>query len=230
MMKEASEAMDRVLAQREKDLKTWGYNEQEEFFKIFGSKGERLVHINMPIKGKENIVEMAAIDVIKDCIRRFRSIKKTLTQESYLNKIYDPDNPNASTNYSFPIEYKGPKVFCAFVNPEQQEDYKINIGINFTGRKDSSGTRTCEKVMGIGSRVATLCHEISHFEKKYSNNNLGGMGTGDYDENGQKPLPTAPDNLNYLQHLSIADDFVLRGDEKAFDHAYNIERYFQIVV
>jgi hypothetical protein len=230
MMKEASEAMDRVLMQRKKDLETWGEKEQSEFYEIFGSEGKRIIHVNLPVKGVKNIVEMTALDVMNDCVRRLIEIKATLTPESYLNKIYDPDTPNALTNYKFPDDYKGPKTFAAFVNSEQQKDYMINIGINFTGRKKNLGIRTCENVMGVGSRVATLCHEISHFEKKYSDSNLGGIGTGDYDDKGRRLEKGEQDRWSYEQHVEGANKLIKKKDEHVFDNAYNIEKYFQIEV
>ncbi|SUW65140.1 Uncharacterised protein [Buttiauxella agrestis] len=230
MMKEAGDAMDRVLARREKDLENWGNNEQEEFYAIFGSKGERLVHVNMPIKGVENIVEMTALYVMKDCIRRLCKIKKTLTTDSYINLIYDPDNPEAPTNSKIPRDPGLPDTFCAYVNYEQQNNYKIYIGINFTGRINANNFRTCEIVMGKGSRVASLCHEISHFEKTFLDSSIGGIGTADYDVNGQKPKSRKDDKWSYKQHLEGAKKLVNKGSENVFDNAYNIEKYFEIIV
>ena len=230
MMLEVSEALDRVLEQRKKDLDIWGETQQEEFYQIFGSEGKRIIHVNMPVRLKAHFVEMTALDVMKDGVRRLIEIKKTLKPESYINKIYDPDNPNASTNYKFPAGYKDPKVFAAVVNYGQQNNYLINIGINFTGRKSATGIRTCEKVMGEGSRVATLCHEISHFEKTFLDNNLGGMGTGDYDVDGRRPENGEVDVWSYDQHVAGADKLIKQSDENVFDNAYNIERYFHIIV
>lgn len=229
MMDEASNAMDRVLEQRVKDLDSWGRKEQEEFYTIFGSRGERLVHVNVPIKGVKNIVEMKALDVMKDCVRRLKAIKETLTLDSYINQIYDPDNPDAPTNSTLPHDPSLPKTFCAYVNGEQQDNYQVKIGINFTGRI-SNGVRSCGKVMGIDSRVATLCHEISHFEKKFLDASLGGVGAGDYDINGRRLARGERDVWSNAQHAAGADLLVKNSDEKVFDNAYNLERYFQIKV
>ncbi|KFC83329.1 hypothetical protein [Buttiauxella agrestis] len=230
MMKEAGEAMDRVLARRKKDLENWGNDEQEEFYAIFGSKGARLVHVNMPIKGVENIVEIKALDVMKDCIRRLCEIKKKLTTDSYINLIYDPDNPEAPTNSKIPRDPNLPDTFCAYVNPEQQDNYKVNIGINFTGRINAKNMRACGEVMGESSRVSTLCHEISHFKKKFVDSSLGGMGTVDYDVDGHRREPTEEDKWTLIEHQSGAMKLIDKGSENVFDNSYNIEKYFEIIV
>lgn len=230
MMKEAGDAMDKVLAQREKDLKTWGEKEKNDFLKIFGSDGECLVRVNSPIRGVKNIVEMKAVDVMKDCIRRLKEIKGALTLDSYINLIYDPDNPDAPTNSKIPRPHGLPDTFCAYVNYEQQANYKVYIGINFTGRIKVNNVRACEVVMGKGSRVATLCHEISHFEKTFLDFSRGGMGTGDYDVDGRRPERNENDKWTYEQHLEGAKKLVRIGSENVFDNAYNIEKYFEIIV
>lgn len=168
---------------------------------------------------------------MKDCVRRLRLIVSELSVDSFINLIYDPDNPEAPTNSKIPRDPTLPRTFGAFVNSEQQGNYKINIGINFTGRvKKRSGIRICSTVMGMGSRVSTLCHEMSHFEKKFADSSLGGMGTFDYDVDGRKPLPGEKDNWSYEQHLAGADKLVKTKDENVFDNSYNIERYFEIIV
>jgi hypothetical protein len=227
MIEETLKAMEEVLNQREKDLNEWTEDKQKEFYTIFGSKGECVVNVNIPIRGMRNIVKMQARDVMKDCVRRLKLIKGELNQDSFINLIFDPDNPDAPTNSKIPRDPKSPRTFCAFVNQEQQDNYKINIGINFTGRI-SDGMRTCSAVTGVSSRVATLCHEMSHFEKKFSDSFLGGMGTVDYDVNGRKPLPSEKDKWSYKEHLDGAKILVNKGDENVFDNSYNIEQYFEV--
>lgn len=229
MIKEALDAMFRVLEQRKIDLEKWGEKEQDEFYMIFGSKGERIIDMDMPVRGVSNIKSMTAREVMQDCVRRLTFINRQLTLDSFVNLIYDPDNPNAPTNSTVPRDPGTPKTFAAYVKPTQQTDYKIYIGINFTGRVTDRNIRTCNAVMGVDSRVATLCHEISHFEKNFVDPTLGGMGTLDYESDGSRPLPNQ-DNSSYKGHLAGADKLVRSGDENVFNNAYNIERYFQIEV
>lgn len=229
MIKETLDAINKVLEQRKFDLETWGEKEQDEFYIIFGSKGERILDIDMPIRGVSNIQKMTAREVMQDCIRRLIWIKGQLTLDSFINLIYDPDNPNDPTNSTVPREPGSPKTFAAYVKPSQQTDLKVYIGINFTGRVNNRNVRTCGAVMGVDSRVATLCHEISHFEKNFVDPSLGGMGTLDYESDGSRPLPNQ-DNSSYEGHLAGADKLVRSGDKNVFNNAYNIERYFQIEV
>lgn len=229
MIKETLDAIGKVLDQRNLDLKTWGEKEQDEFYMIFGSKGERILDIDMPIRGVSDIYKITAREVMQDCIRRLTWIKNQLTLDSFVNLIYDPDNPSDSTNSTLSRAAGTPKTFAAFVKPSQQTDFKVYIGINFTGRINDRNVRTCGAVMGIDSRVATLCHELSHFEKNFVDPTSGGMGTLDYESDGSKPLPNQ-DNSSYEGHLAGADKLVRSGDKNVFNNAYNIERYFQIEV
>ncbi|HBA6820088.1 TPA: hypothetical protein J1W43_003790 [Escherichia coli] len=229
MIKETLEAMDRVLKQREDDLTFWKEDEQKqnEFFQIFGSKGERVIQVDMPLRGKSNIVGMEAKDVMLDCIRRLKWIRSQLTPNSFINRIYDPDNPNDPTNSKLPRDPKAPRTFAAYVNSEQQSDFQINIGINFTGRINDKNMRVCSTVMGARGRVSTLVHELSHFEKNFTNPTLGGMGTLDYEADGSKPLPNQ-DNSSYQGHLDGAALLVREKSEDVFNNSYNIEKYFEI--
>lgn len=229
MIKETLEAMDKVLAQRTNDLEVWGEKEQAEFYKIFGSRGERIIEVEMSLRGDHHKVKMTAREVMQDCIRRLRWIKEKLTLDDFINNIYDPDNPNDSTNTTIPRDPSMPETFAAFVNNELVKEYKVHIGINFTGRIKGKGIRTCATVTGIDSRVSTLCHEMSHFVKIFNDPQHGGMGTSDYDLNGMKPK-TNTDNFSAEQHNKGATTLVKQASECVFDNAYNIERYFEIVV
>ncbi|WP_330986295.1 MULTISPECIES: hypothetical protein [Enterobacterales] len=68
---------------------------------------------------------------------------------------------------------------------------------------------------------------MSHFVKKYTDPEHGGMGTYDYDDKGKKP-ETKNDNWSTEQHNRGADTLVNKGREDVFNNAYNIERYFII--
>lgn len=226
MIKEAMNAFDKVLSKRKLDLETWGEKEQKEFYRIFGSRGDEIVNIDMPIRGISNIKSMTAREVMLDCIRRLVWIRGQLTVDSFINKINIHQDPIISSDSS---DINLPKAFAAYVIPTQQKDFKIYIGINFTGRVNNNAIRNCAAVTGIDSRVATLCHEMSHFEKNFVDPTLGGMGTLDYESDGSKPLPNQ-DNSSYIGHLNGADKLVRTGNKNVFNNAYNIERYFQIVI
>ncbi|WBM70832.1 hypothetical protein OH773_00760 [Buttiauxella sp. WJP83] len=230
MVKEAWEAMGKVLEQREKDLTiNWGETTQAEFLKIFGSEGKRKIEVELSLKGDHHKVKMTAREIMLDGIRRFIDLRELITLDDFINYIYDRDHPDAQINGKDPRKSGMPETFTANVNGEQESDYKINIGINFIGRKGGNGFRACATVMGVDSRVATLCHEMSHFVKKWSDPSLGGMGTSDYDVDGNKP-PRNVDDWTILDHQDGAAKMVSRGDPNVFDNAYNIEKYFEIEV
>ncbi|WP_330985861.1 MULTISPECIES: hypothetical protein [Enterobacterales] len=230
MMEEALAAMDRVLAQRTKDLEVWGEKEQTEFYRIFGSKGDRIIEVEMSLRGDGHKVKMTAREVMQNCIRRLKWIKGQMTLDDYINEIYDPDNPDDPTNSAIRPKSGMPKTFSAYVNEQKQDDYKVHIGINFTGRVEGGNTRVCATVMGSDSRVTTLCHEMSHFVKIFADPEHGGMGTSDYDVKGRKPASGQKDKDTILQHQSGANDMVIRNDYNVFDNAYNIEKYFEITL
>lgn len=230
MIKETLEAMDKVLAQRTNDLEVWGEKEQAEFYKIFGSRGERIIEVEMSLRGDHHKVKMMAREVMQDCIRRLKWIKEQLTLDDFINNIYDPDNPNDPTNTTIPRESGIPKTFSASVNAEEENDYKVKIGINFTGRLQGNRERRCATVTGVDSRVTTLCHEMSHFVKKFTDPTIGGMGTSDYNDKGLRPVPGQKDKWSILQHQLGAKEMIERGDPNVFDNAYNIEKYFEITV
>lgn len=215
MIKETLEAMDKVLEQRKKDLDVWGEKEKNEFFTIFGIKGESIVHIDMPRRGVTSLVRMKAIDVMKDCINRLQHVRGTMGVSNFVNKINEPHE------------------VCAKVVGEPQDNYLIEIGINFVGRRkrgNNSDQRICLQVTGRDSRVATLCHELSHIPKKFSDPSQGGMGTSDYDSKGIRQSPYQEDKDSYKQHVAGATKLVNEGNELVFDNAYNIERYFEIEI
>lgn len=224
MIEEALEAMERVLLQRELDLKTWGEKEQTEFYTIFGSRGERLIDVDMPLRGISSVQKMTARELMLDCIRRLHWIKNQLTLDSFVNMIHGPANPQGVNGKPDTV-----KIFTAYVNSDRQDDFKIFIGINFTGRVNSKNVKTCMSTTGADSRVSTLCHEMSHFVKHYSNPYLGGMGTLDYESDGSKPKGNK-DSSSAKGHLEGANILVKRQGVNVFNNAYNIEKYFEIEV
>jgi hypothetical protein len=80
---------------------------------IFGSKGERILDIDMPIRGVSDIHKITAREVMQDCIRRLTWIKNQLTLDSFVNLIYDPDNPSDSTNSTLLVPLE-PQNICRF--------------------------------------------------------------------------------------------------------------------
>lgn len=216
MITETLEALDKVLNQREKDLKTWEDKEKNEFQTTFGIWGDEFVHINMPVRGEQHLVKISAKGVMEDCIRRIRYVKSTMTIKSFINKINEPREVSAK------------------VPGEPQKDYKVEIGINFVGRrkKDSNEKkRICSKLTGHDSRVSTLCHELSHIPKFFTDPNGGGMGTSDYDSEGNKQSPYQEDNDDYNGHVKGANKLITENKfDLVFDNAYNIERYFEIEI
>lgn len=216
MIDETLKAMDRVLERREADLTRWGDKEKNEFSTIFGRKGEDKIKVNMPIRGKENIVIMEARDIMKDCVRRIKYVRSTMSTKDFINKINDPK-----------------REVCAKVPGEPQSDYKVEIGINFVGRRKKDGAtanRICLNVTGPDSRVSTLCHELSHIPKLWTNPSGGGMGTSDYNSKGEKQSPFDDDKDSYEEHVIGANKLIKDLSDSVFDNAYNIERYFEIKI
>jgi len=211
MVREALDAMGHVLEQRKKDLETWTPEKQEEFYKIFGSRGERIIPVEISTRGVSQIQNMTAREIMLDGIKRLGWIREQLQIDDCVNMI------------------DSPKIFCAKVSSGQESDYKVYIGINFTGRLKVNGFRSCMSVMGEDSRTSTLFHEMSHFVKKFAAPSEGGMGTSDYDENCLK-IQEGQDDSSYEQHKNGAEKMVRNGDPLVFDNAYNIEHYFQINV
>lgn len=214
MIKEALDAMDEVLNQREKELtgKEWGHKNNKDFVYAFGFLADDIVHIDMPVRGESNLVAMKAKDVVLDYVRRIKNVKKTMSISDFINKINEP------------------REICAKVKGEPQKDYEVEIGINFVGRKrkEHSGNRICMQVTGRDSRVSTLCHELSHIPKIYAYPEKGGIGAGDYDSHGVRQSPFGEDHDSYEGHVAGANLLISKKSELVFDNAYNIERYFEI--
>lgn len=93
----------------------------------------------------------------------------------------------------------------AYVVGTQDKDYEIFIGKKFV--KD--------KMTGHDSRVATLCHEMSHYGFI--------LNSSDVPPQGKNPLQTSPKQFQEQANLMVS-----KGDTGVMQNAYNIERYFEI--
>lgn len=212
MIAETLGALDKVLEQRTKDLNLWGEKEQRDFLNIFGWEGNEVVHVDMPVRGVSNLVEMTAKEVIFDCVERISYVRGTMTVSSFLNRI------------------DSAREVCASVKGEPQDNYEVEIGINFVGRRNRNNgkDRICMSITGRDSRVSTLCHELSHIPKQYASPKDGGIGASDYDSKGIKKSPYKDDMESYEQHVAGANLLIFNKSECVFDNAYNLERYFEI--
>ncbi|MBB6118070.1 type VI secretion system secreted protein VgrG [Rahnella inusitata] len=92
----------------------------------------------------------------------------------------------------------------ASVNKTQDKDFIIDIGKKFGN----------DKMRGRDSRVATLCHEMSHYGII--------LNTSDMTPSGNDPMKTSPKDFQ-----SFADNLVKKHDAGVMMNAYNIERYFE---
>ncbi|WP_052184450.1 hypothetical protein [Rahnella aquatilis] len=92
----------------------------------------------------------------------------------------------------------------ASVNKTQDRDFIIDIGKKFGN----------DKMRGRDSRVATLCHEMSHYGII--------LNTSDMTPSGKNPMKISPKDFQ-----SFADDLVRKHDTGVMMNAYNIERYFE---
>ncbi|EKK5245904.1 peptidase M35 [Cronobacter sakazakii] len=93
----------------------------------------------------------------------------------------------------------------AHVIGTQDQNFEIYIGKKFV--KD--------KMTGHDSRVATLCHEMSHYGIIFNSD--------DVPPPGKDPLQTTP-----KQFQEQANSMVSKGSTGVMQNAYNLERYFEI--
>lgn len=202
MMCKAHKAQRMVLLKRADDLLLWGANEQNDFSGIFKFKGED--YINIRKYGENTGKRLQARMLMMDGIRRMMTISNGFTMESFR-------------------DYTKCNEFAAFVEPQLDPPYIVNIGMNFEYRNEIKNA-----VTGAGdSYVSTLCHEMSHIWWCWKNNQEGGMWTQDY--TGISKFATSKkDEVSYSKHISVANELVASKKEQLFENAYNIERYFQI--
>ena len=104
--------------------------------------------------------------------------------------------------------------FSAKVNSMIDRNYQVYIAGKF-GKM---------KLLGRNSQVSTLCHEMSHFCMTGEGGMGGGMNTQDMNAQGQ------PAFLSESAHLDAAKIMVSRHDQRVFNSAYNIEKYFELTL
>ncbi|HDS8446808.1 TPA: peptidase M35, partial [Escherichia coli] len=138
MIDKARKAQKLVLIKRADDLLRWGAQEEYDFSKIFGVKGNKEVNIRK--YGHNTGRRMNARFLMMDGVRRLMIIANDLTMSSFIN-------------------YTGCNEFAAFVSPSKDMPYIINIGAKFEYRDGKKNP-----VTGKDSHVATLCHEMSHIQ------------------------------------------------------------------
>ncbi len=93
----------------------------------------------------------------------------------------------------------------AYVIGTQDQNFEIFIGKKFV--KD--------KMTGPDSRVATLCHEMSHYGFIFNSDDVPPYG--------KDSLHTTP-----IEFQMQANSMVNQGTSGVMQNAYNIERYFEI--
>ncbi len=113
MIDKARKAQKLVLIKRADDLLRWGAQEEYDFSKIFGVKGNKEVNIRK--YGHNTGRRMNARFLMMDGVRRLMIIANDLTMSSFIN-------------------YTGCNEFAAFVSPSKDMPYIINIGAKFEYR------------------------------------------------------------------------------------------------
>ncbi|HCP9719170.1 TPA: peptidase M35 [Escherichia coli] len=201
MIDKARKAQKLVLIKRVDDLLRWGAQEEYDFSKIFGVKGNKEVNIRK--YGHNTGRRMNARFLMMDGVRRLMIIANDLTMSSFIN-------------------YTGCNEFAAFVSPSKDMPYIINIGAKFEYRDGKKNP-----VTGKDSHVATLCHEMSHIQWYYGDNKKGGMWSQDYTTT-DKYSTCKEDEVSYDEHIRIATKLISKQKDQIFENAYNIERYFEI--
>ncbi|EAV1733882.1 peptidase M35 [Salmonella enterica] len=201
MINKARRAQKMVLIKRADDLLSWGAQEEVDFSNIFGVKGNKIIKVRK--YGQDSGKRMPARFLMIDGVRRLMILANDLAIDNY--KDFTKCNE-----------------YAAFVSPGMDVPYIINIGGNFEyrqGRKQS--------ISGKESQVATLCHEMSHLQWYYKDNNKGGMWTQDYIS--LKEFATSRANeISYEAHVQVANVLFRSGNDQIFENAYNIERYFEV--
>lgn len=135
-MSKACKAQKMVLLKRADDIMSWEGEQQRDFIKVFGLKGEDIIKIRKV--GEDTGKRMQARLFIMDGIRRIMTIANGLTLESYK-------------------DYTNCNEFAAFISPHLDPPYIVNIGAHFEYRHGIK-----QSVTGRDSHVSTLCHEMSH--------------------------------------------------------------------
>ncbi|MGB7803634.1 hypothetical protein [Buttiauxella sp.] len=236
MMDEAFEATKKVLKQRKKDLSEEGWNtdKQKEFYTIFGMSGSAMITVDSK-EEREKVKKARSED--KDSSEAppmdpYIETRDNITAYIYMKESVDRLFDMCEKIYVKPPLDGAPLIHGNFVNqtdrtnssanvradqnlglkPELYEKVlKINIHQNFV----------CKPLMGFDSQVSTLCHELSHFFRSQDTKH-GGMGTDD--------MPMVGGFSATKEYIKYANDLKSVGDQDVFKNAYNIERYFELVI
>lgn len=256
MMTESLSCTLRVLKKRQKDLQAWGETEKEEFEKIMGVNGDREIeHIyyvcdmdnintyHRPVVEKTSVYEFmknsvdrmcyiveqlyvdpksVEVSQIDPCSKELGSVpdKKVFKYGNFVNRTF-------TSEYSAFVE-RDATCICPPDNYKKQ--LEINIGYNFC----------LKKLMGPDSKASTLCHEISHFYRVESKDEIlvsekdekkprgtwGGVGTDDLPNDGDyKHTEDASGENIYIKYRN---DLKKTGSLDVFKNAYNFELYFEL--
>lgn len=156
------------------------------------------------IKTDKKITEdMTALMIMQDGVKRIRALHDQMIRfdENGILTCYYLNNTVCGG-------------FTARVNELSDRNYKIYIAHKFINLE----------VTGKNSQVGTLCHEMSHFARAGVGGINGGMGTGDLNANGEDAF------LSKQGHIDAADEMVNKHSKRVFNSAYNIERYFEVLL
>ncbi|EDW1644215.1 hypothetical protein ACVUCS_004534 [Salmonella enterica subsp. enterica] len=232
-MRTAFAATKQVLKTRKKNLEAWTNDDQNDFEEIFGLKGKTSIIIDyytpgQRVDGEGKIIpshkETTAYEFIKSGVDRMIFICDSLNVGPRQNK----NNQIICGNFAN-LTVAGPKG-AARIPPLQtthidlkHNDYKNNSPEN-TLRLEYQKRITVDilqrfihqDITGEDSQASTLCHELSHLlliwdgERYY-----GGLSSNDLGEGNE---------------VANARDLRDKLDPKVFKNAYNIEKYFEIVI
>ena len=249
MMDEALIATRVVLERRKNDLRIWGRAQQKEFTDKMGVKGDDIIIHKFIVcdvsRKKELTVEEESTTVIefmrKAVDRMIVIINELHVGERKRVPQYDENGREKAEEVYKYVSFVNKTFtsdFSAYVlssrtqviKPSQySEGLEINIGHNFTTKK----------LMGANSKVSTLCHEISHFnrvenesykkeeyvdgkdQQKYRGS-WGGVSTRD--------LPEGKDHKHDGGYEKYRDILKKQHSIDVLKNAYNFEMYFEIEV
>lgn len=193
MMDKALPAARAVLEQRKKDLDIWEGSEQQEFYDIFGVKGEeQFVHkfkictdlATGSIASNNGQEKTTVLKFMRQSVDRMIVIMDKLQVENRKLRIpreYEEVEVRKVYIYGNFVNRTYTSQFSAFVKktdtcyrkPSQYGDYlEVNIGHNFENKE----------LTGVDSMASTLCHEISHFERVEYKPNIEGEDDGTISE------------------------------------------------
>ena len=256
MMTESLSCTLRVLKKRQKDLATWGEAEKAEFEQIMGVSGSKEIEHTYYICDMKNTDTYHRPAVEKTSVYEF--MKKSVDRMYYImTQLHVDSNPVVApqidpcskesgpvpdkkvykygnfVNRTFTSEYSAfvqRDATCIYPPDEYKEQLEINIGYNFY----------LKKTMGPDSKVSTLCHEISHFYRVESKDEIhvseenekeyrgkwGGVGTDDLPNDGDYKHTTDENGEN--KYIKYRKDLKKSCSLDVFKNAYNFELYFEL--